>query len=186
MDRAMGKDRRELLKACTGLMTGVLILSGPLAPFATAGIHTWEIHFRIFTSSQANTLLSVLRTVLPHDKLDDLAYAQVIHALDEQSRGDAAFASMLAKGLELLGGSFAAKPEGERVEELRTIERSGFFQAVRLKGVQVLYSTPAAYAYFGYEGEAFSKGGYLHRGFDDLHWLPEVSPEDSGPLPGGG
>jgi hypothetical protein len=40
-----------------------------------------------------------------------------------------------------------------------------------------------AYAYFGYEGEAFSKGGYLFRGFNDLHWLPEVPLDDGGPMP---
>jgi hypothetical protein len=25
----------------------------------------------------------------------------------------------------------------------------------------------------GYEGPSFDKGGYLHRGFNDLDWLPE-------------
>jgi hypothetical protein len=50
--------------------------------------------------------------------------------------------------------------------------------------LQVLYSTPLAYAYFGYEGEAFSKGGYLQRGFNDLRWLPEVPAADSGPVLG--
>ncbi len=39
---------------------------------------------------------------------------------------------------------------------------------------------------FGYEGEAFSKGGYLTRGFNDLRWLPEVPAPDSGPVPGAG
>jgi hypothetical protein len=46
----------------------------------------------------------------------------------------------------------------------------------------VLYSTPLAYTYFGYEGEAFSKGGYLQRGFNDLRWLPDVPAADSGPV----
>jgi hypothetical protein len=41
-----------------------------------------------------------------------------------------------------------------------------------------------AYALFGFEGEAFSKGGYLNRGFGSLRWLPEVPLEASGPLPG--
>jgi hypothetical protein len=69
------------------------------------------------------------------------------------------------------------------VAALKKIESSEFFQAVRLKTLQVLYATPMAYAYFGYEGEAFSKGGYLSRGFNDLRWLPEVPLEDSGPVP---
>jgi hypothetical protein len=54
---------------------------------------------------------------------------------------------------------------------------------MRQKTMQVLYATPLAYAYFGYEGEAFSKGGYLLRGFNDLRWLPEVPLEDGGPMP---
>ena len=45
------------------------------------------------------------------------------------------------------------------------------------------YATPLAYAHFGYEGEAFSKGGYLVRGFDELDWLPDVPLEDAGPNP---
>ena len=63
------------------------------------------------------------------------------------------------------------------------MESSAFFQALRLKTVQVLYATSMAYAYFGYEGEAFSKGGHLLRGFSDLRWLPEVPLEDGGPMP---
>ena len=57
---------------------------------------------------------------------------------------------------------------------------------MRLRTVQILYSSSLAYAYFGYEGEAFSKGGYLLRGFNDLRWLPEVPLEDSGTMPVGG
>jgi len=50
----------------------------------------------------------------------------------------------------------------------------------------VLYATPLAQALLGYEGEAFSKGGYLLRGFNDLRWLPEVPLADAGPVPGAG
>ncbi len=67
---------------------------------------------------------------------------------------------------------------------LRRIESTAFFQNLRVQTLLVLYSTPLAYACFGYEGEAFSKGGYLTRGFNDLRWLPEVPAEDSGPVLG--
>jgi hypothetical protein len=46
-----------------------------------------------------------------------------------------------------------------------------------------LYATPWL-PLFGFEGEAFSKGGYLNRGFGSLRWLPDVPLESSGPLPG--
>ena len=58
-----------------------------------------------------------------------------------------------------------------------------FFQSVRVKTLLVLYANPIAWAHFGYEGEAFSKGGYLLRGFNDLKWLPDVPAADSGPMP---
>jgi len=54
---------------------------------------------------------------------------------------------------------------------------------VRVKTLLVLYDNPIAWAHFGYQGEAFSKGGYLLRGFNDLKWLPEVPLSASGPMP---
>jgi hypothetical protein len=85
-----------------------------------------------------------------------------------------------------LGGNFASQTEAARIAALKTVERSEFFQFVRSSTLANLYSSALAYAHFGYEGEAFSKGGYLTRGFNDLHWLPEVPLEDSGPGVGGG
>lgn len=89
---------------------------------------------------------------------------------------------MVLAGVSSLGSDFARRDESARVIALKKIESSEFFQTMRLKTLQVLYATPMAYAYFGYEGEAFSKGGYLSRGFNDLRWLPEVPLEDSGPV----
>ena len=129
--------------------------------------------------------MSMARTIAPHDKLDDAAYALVIQAMDADAGKDANTRKMIGDGLATLGAGFAASSESERVEALKKIESSAFFQTMRLKTLQVLYSSPIAYAYFGYEGEAFSKGGYLFRGFNDLRWLPEVAAEDSGPLPAG-
>jgi hypothetical protein len=127
--------------------------------------------------------MSVARTIAPHDKLDEAAYALVVQALDADAAKDQKNRAMLKEGIAKLAPDFAAGAESARVEALKKLESSGFFQAMRLKTLQVLYSNPIAYAYFGYEGEAFSKGGYLSRGFNDLQWLPEVPLEDGGPMP---
>lgn len=63
MDGAGGRDRRELLKACTGLLTGVVILGSPLA--ALARNRVWAVYLGTLTTSQADTLTSMLRTILP-------------------------------------------------------------------------------------------------------------------------
>ena len=80
-----------------------------------------------------------------------------------------------------LGTGFATAPENVRVAALKKVEQTPFFQTLRVK-VFGLYASDLAYKYFGYEGEAFSKGGYLFRGFNDLRWLPDVPLEDSGPV----
>jgi len=173
--------RREFLKATTGLLTGLVVAGSPLALIAPQ--RAWAIDLTAFTTVEGNTLMSVSRTIIPHDKLDDAAYALVIQAIDRDATNDESKRTLIKQGLAGLGADFAGKPESQRVETLKKIEPSEFFQSVRTKTIAVLYTTPMAYAYFGYEGEAFSKGGYLLRGFNDLRWLPEVPLEDSGPMP---
>jgi hypothetical protein len=183
MDPIVVLHRRELLKATTGILTGWVVAGTPLALIAPG--RAWAVDLTAFTSSEGATLLSMTRTIAPHDKLDDAAYALVVQAVDVDAGKDVRARQLIKDGLATLGADFATSAESERVAALEKIESSVFFQTMRVKTLQVLYSSPIAYAYFGYEGEAFSKGGYLFRGFNDLRWLPEVPAEDSGPLPPG-
>jgi len=166
----------------TGILTGVLAAGSPLALLAPS--RAWAVDLTTLTSAEGVILLAAARTIAPHDKLEDAAYAFVIRALDMAVAKDEALRREVKEGAAALGAGFAGAPENERVEALRKVEATPFFQSLRVYTLQVLYSTPLAYAYFGYEGEAFSKGGYLQRGFNDLRWLPEVPPADSGPVAG--
>jgi hypothetical protein len=174
-------NRREVLKTTTGLLSGLVVAGSPLAAIARG--HAWAVDLTAFTSFEGATLMAVARTICPHDKLEDAAYALVIQAVDGDASKDEGMRKMIKEGVASLGTGFATSEESKRVERLKKMEASAFFQAMRLKTVQVLYSTSMAYAHFGYEGEAFSKGGYLLRGFNDLRWLPEVPLENSGPMP---
>jgi hypothetical protein len=175
--------RRDFLKTTTGLLTGIVVAGSPLALIAPRRRRAWAVALSALTTAEAAALMAMARTIVPHDKLDDAAYALVIKAVDEGALNDDHVRKTIKEGIAGLGAGFATRPESERSAVLKKIESSEFFQTTRLKTLQVLYATPMAYAYFGYEGEAFSKGGYLERGFNDLHWLPEVPLEDSGPLP---
>lgn len=183
MNELISLNRRELLKTTTGLLTGLVVAGSPLALIARGRV--WAVDLTAVTSAEGAALMAMVRTIAPHDKLEDAAYAMVVQAMDGDAAKDARTHKMLKEGLAAVGPEFAASKENDRVAALKKIEPSPFFQAMRLKTVQVLYATPMAYAYFGYEGEAFSKGGYLFRGFNDLRWLPEVPLADSGPMPGG-
>jgi hypothetical protein len=181
MDEIFCLDRRGMLKTSTGLLAGLVVAGSPLAMIARG--KAWAVDLTALTSSEGATLMSVARTIAPHDKLDDAAYALLIQTIDRDAGKEESTGKIIKDGIASLGREFAKNPESERIESLKKIESSQFFQMMRLKTVQILYASPIACAYFGYEGEAFSKGGYLLRGFNDLRWLPEVPMQDSGPMP---
>ena len=59
-----------------------------------------------------------------------------------------------------------------------------FFKLVHATTVVALYDDHEVWELLGYEGPSFDKGGYLHRGFDDLDWLPDPRVEEyDGPTP---
>ena len=182
MNGARATDRRVFLRSATGMLTGLLAVGSPLALLAPS--RAWALDLTALTSEEGATLLAAARTIAPHDKLEDAAYALVVHAIDASLAKEEGLRKQYKEGLVRLGANFASAAEEARVELLEAVESSAFFQALRTNTLQVLYATPMAYAYFGYEGEAFSKGGYLFRGFNDLRWLPEVPRSDSGPVPG--
>ena len=126
--------------------------------------------------------MAVARTIAPHDKLEDAAYAIVIQNIDSDAVSDGTTGRLMKEGVAALGAGFATAPENVRVDALKKVEQTPFFQTMRVKVFVVLYATEMAYRHFGYEGEAFSKGGYLFRGFNDLRWLPDVPLADSGPV----
>jgi hypothetical protein len=173
--------RREFLGA-TGVLTGLIAAGSPLALLTPS--RAWAIDLKALSSTEGTTLMAVARTIAPHDKLDDAAYAIVIKSIDEDASKDPQELGMLRDGIRRLGAAFPTATEAARVQALKAMESSAFFQTLRVKTLGTLYATAMAYAYFGYEGEAFSKGGYLLRGFNDLHWLPDVPLADSGPVPG--
>jgi hypothetical protein len=182
-DIPQSAERRSFVRGI-GVLTGVIALGNPLAALLPSRV--WAVELGVLSSAEAATLLAMIRSIAPHDTLDDAAYALVVKAIDgDAAAGSAQARTDLKAHLAALGDGFARAPEEARTQKLKTIESGAFFQSVRVKTLLVLYSNPIAFAHFGFEGEAFSKGGYLLRGFNDLKWLPEVPLADSGPMPFG-
>jgi hypothetical protein len=173
--------RRRFVQSATGVLSGVLSALSPLVAFVPG--RTWAVDMHALSASEAAALLAATRTIVPHDGLDDAAYALVVAALDNDAAASPDTRALLSAGIASLGADFATAPESVRVAKLKAIESGPFFQSVRIKTLLVLYDNPIAWAHFGYQGESFSKGGYLSRGFNDLKWLPDVPPAASGPLP---
>ncbi|MCU0870639.1 MAG: tat (twin-arginine translocation) pathway signal sequence, partial [Burkholderiales bacterium] len=72
---------------------------------------------------------------------------------------------------------FAERSEGYRAAALKALDGTAPFVFVQRHAVRFVYDDREVWEAFGYEGAAVHLGGYLHRGFDDLDWLPPVPPE---------
>ena len=77
--------RREFLGA-SGVLTGLLVAGSPLALLAPS--RAWALELKALSSSDGATLMAVSRTLAPHDKLDDAAYALVIQSVDASAAKD--------------------------------------------------------------------------------------------------
>ena len=117
--------RREFLKTSTGLLTGVIVAGSPLALIAPG--RAWAVDLSALTGAEGATLMSVARTIAPHDQLDDAAYAFVVQAVDSEAARDENFRKLIKEGMSHLGAGFAKSGEADRVAALRKIEGSEFF-----------------------------------------------------------
>lgn len=120
------------------------------------------------------TTLLVSRVIYPHDALPDEAYEKVVRKLAADARADDAVRATIEDGVAELDGEgrFADLGEDAQLEALEQREASEYFQLVRSTAVVELYDNPLVWKALGYEGPSVHLGGYLHRGFDDLDWLP--------------
>ena len=67
--------------------------------------------------------------------------------------------------------NLSASWEDDRIEILKSIEDSSFFQTVRGNLITGLYNQQEVWPFFGYEGESYTKGGYINRGYNDINWV---------------
>ncbi len=69
------------------MLTGVIALGSPLAALLPG--RAWAVELRVLSSAEAAALLAMIRTIAPHDTLDDAAYALVVNAIDADAAGSA-------------------------------------------------------------------------------------------------
>ena len=133
-------------------------------------------------TERARTLVKFARDLFPHDRLDDSFYEKAIMPLQAEAAKDPSTRRLLYGGIDQLnrlavaasGKSYADVPnEDTRVAIIKKIESGAFFKKVYDDTIVGLYNQPEVWPKFGYEGPSSAKGGYLHRGFSDISWLPK-------------
>ena len=170
--------RREFLKTGAMAVVGTAVAaSGLIANASTTEDAIPKLS--ILKPEEAQTLLQATRQIFPHSKLGDAPYWEVVSQLDAAAQADPSVAKMLTDGVAQLNSSQGAKfidlNDKQKVEALKSVETTPFFQKVRGVELQTLYSDPAVFKALGYQGASYSMGGYLHHGFNDLKWLPNPS-----------
>jgi len=163
--------RRELLTHTVSATALAAIGSG----FIAAPTGAWALEVTTISEHEMATLLQMARDIYPHDRVGDEYYVAAVKGYDSADHKD-----MVAAGVAQLDAAAQAagynsyretKWEENRVKILRGMEDEGFFQTVRGGLVTGLYNQKAVWPIFGYEGESFSQGGYIDRGFNDINWL---------------
>ena len=166
---ATALSRRSFLKA-SGATTMVLAAGAIINP-----LEAWGLEVKTLKPETMRTLIQMARDIYPHDRVGDRFYAMAIKSYDVTEQKD-----MVAEGIVALDEAakkagfdnyLAAGWEDDRVAILRSIQDTPFFQTVRGGLVTGLYNQKDIWPIFGYEGESFSQGGYIDRGFDDIDWL---------------
>lgn len=166
-----GLTRRQLLSRATAasasFVVGVGFLAAPDAAWATETVAVSPATFA--------TLVQMARDIYPHDKVGDQYYVAAVKGYDDEETAVEIEAGIAALNAAARGRGFdsylAAGWEDDRVAILRGIEKSEFFQKIRGGLVTGLYNQKAIWPIFGYEGESFSQGGYIDRGFNDINWI---------------
>lgn len=134
-------------------------------------------------SAAVGALTLVVRAMFPHPSFPDGPYERCAQVIADAAASDVRWRTQLDQGLrdlDVVGGArFAALDDVARLEVLRRISDTEFFEGVRSRVITSLYDDPEVWGLLGYEGPSFDHGGYSERGFDDLDWLPAPRIEEA-------
>lgn len=166
-----GLTRRQLLARSVAAGASFMVGAG----FVAGGNAAWALETTVLAPETMATLIQMARDIYPHDHLADEFYALAVKGYDSAEGAPAIEAGIAALNAAAQGAGHASYLaigwEKDRVALLRGMEQNTFFQTVRGGLVTGLYNQKAVWPLFGYEGESFSQGGYIDRGFDDINWL---------------
>lgn len=119
---------------------------------------------------------SVLMSMFPHPDLDPALYQPAAAAL-VAAAADPNVRAMLAAGRGSLaaaaGGPWELADPAARTSAIAATVGTPLFVLLRQTTVFTFYNDPKVWARFGYEGDAFSFGGWSVRGVNTIDWLPD-------------
>lgn len=177
--------RRHFLKGSV-VLSGLLVAGTPIALLAPS--RAWAVELSHIDQNQADAIMVLARTLYPHKTLPDAVYALAVKDVDAKAT-DPKIVDVIKTGVAKLNDAASGKwndtaslSDAQRASIVEANQTDPFVLLVRGQCITSLYNNDMAFAHFGYEGEAFSKGGYVYRGFNDLTWLPNPPADASPPV----
>jgi hypothetical protein len=170
-----GVSRRDFLQRSAGGFAAAVAITSTGALLNAS--EAWALDVKGLKPETMKTLILVARDIYPHDKVPDRFYAIAMKPYDEKAAADPAMKADIEAFVGALdakagqGGYVALGWEADRVDLLKAQSENPMFETIRSGLIASLYNQQEVWPIFGYEGESFSKGGYIHRGFDDIIWL---------------
>lgn len=144
--------------------------------YATSLTAEGQLSTRSLTQRQSTVLIRLLRVAYPHPDFPDAPYERVAKLLAEAEAAVEGEQDVITTGLDALDaaadGDFCALDDEAATAAVAAIADTSFFTSVHATFVVSFYDDHEVWDLLGYEGASFDQGGYLHRGFDDLDWLP--------------
>lgn len=169
--KTRGMTRRDLLRQSAAVGASFIVGAG----FLAASDAAWATQLDAIEPKTFAALVQMARDIYPHDQVGDEYYVVAVKGYDSAEQADeitAGIDKLNAAARSLKGADYLDLGwERDRVDVLRSIEDDPFFQKIRGGLVTGLYNQKAVWPIFGYEGESYSKGGYIERGFNDINWL---------------
>jgi hypothetical protein len=134
-------------------------------------------------TTAVRALTVMVRAMFPHPSFPDGPYERCAETILGAAADDVRFRTQLDQGLrdlDVLGGApFADLDAAKQLAVLRDMSTTEFFEGVRSRVITSLYDDREVWSLLGYEGPSYDQGGYAHRGFDDLDWLPAARIEQA-------
>jgi hypothetical protein len=177
VDPRVKVSRRRFLQAGAAVAPAATLVAGG----ASLGAESAWAQATTLSAHALATLTLMARDTYPHDQIGDAYYRKAVAHWDDAGTTTAAQRNMITDGVSMLdieanarfGTDYLNVPaEADRVLVLQAIEPGAFFKAVRADLVVSFYNQKELWPKFGYEGASAQYGGYLHRGFSDIDWLP--------------
>jgi hypothetical protein len=117
------------------------------------------------------------RLLYPHAGIADDVYAEVIDDVLSAAAEDPSLRGTLDDAVTELNatqrGDWFEIDQEDQIRAMKAVEDQPFFVVIQASVRDRFYTHPRVWEHISYPGSSAQRGGYVHRGFDDIDWLPK-------------